>query len=395
VRFSTRAIRVGQDPQGEFLPVIPPIYQSATFAWRDLDSMPKHDYTRCANPTRTALEEVIASLENGKHCVCFSSGMAAIVAAFSLLKSGDHLLVAEDIYGGTYRVAEKMLPRQGIEASEFHAGNPRSLREAVRPNTKMVIFETPTNPNLALADIAAIADEARSLGILSVVDNTFASPYLQNPLDLGIDIVVHSTTKYISGHSDVIGGALVTNDDEIGTEAFEFNKMIGAAPSPFDCWLSLRGVKTLGVRMERHCSNAQKVAEYLASHPKVRKVHYPGLPSHPSYDIARRQMKKGFGGMVSFEVDGGAEEARKFVESTRVFMLAESLGGVESIVGYPPLMSHGCMTEEQRLAMGVVPNGIRLSVGIEDPEDLIEDIEQALQVAFSDRVDERVFAVVG
>jgi cystathionine beta-lyase/cystathionine gamma-synthase len=375
--------------------VIPPIYQSATFAWRDLDSMPKHDYTRCANPTRTALEEVIASLENGKHCVCFSSGMAAIVAAFSLLKAGDHLLVAADIYGGTYRVAEKMMPRQGIEASEFDAGNPRSLQDCVRPNTKMVIFETPTNPNLALADIAAIAAEARSLGILSVVDNTFASPYLQNPLDLGIDIVVHSTTKYISGHSDVIGGALVTNDDEIGTHVFEFNKMIGAAPSPFDCWLSLRGLKTLGLRMERHCSNALKVAEHLAAHPKVRQVHYPGLPSHPSYDIARKQMKKGFGGMVSFEVDGGAEEARKFVESTRVFMLAESLGGVESIVGYPPLMSHGCMTEEQRLAMGVVPNGIRLSIGIEDVEDLIEDIDQALKAAFATTIDNRAFAIVG
>jgi cystathionine beta-lyase/cystathionine gamma-synthase len=321
--------------------------------------------------------------------------MAAIVAAFGLLKSGDHLLVAADIYGGTYRVAEKMMPRQGIEASEFDAGNPRSLQEAVRPNTKMVIFETPTNPNLAVADIRAIADEARSLGILSVVDNTFASPYLQNPLDLGIDIVVHSTTKYISGHSDVIGGALITNNDEIGEHAFEFNKMIGAAPSPFDCWLSLRGVKTLGIRMERHCSNAQRVAEFLASHPKVRKVHYPGLPSHPGYDIARKQMKKGFGGMVAFEVDGGAEEARKFVESTRVFMLAESLGGVESIVGYPPLMSHGCMTEEQRIAMGVVPNGIRLSIGIEDPEDLIEDIEQALAAAFADKVEERAFAVVG
>jgi len=383
VRFTTRSIRVGQDPSGEFRPVIPPIYQSATFAWSDLESIPRHDYTRCANPTRTALEEVIASLENGRHCTCFSSGMAAIVAACALLESGDHVLVAADIYGGTYRVAEKMLPRQGIEASEFEAGDPTSLRREARPNTRMVIFESPTNPNLAIADIAAIAKEARSLGILSVVDNTFASPYLQNPLDLGVDIVVHSTTKYIGGHSDVVGGALVTNDDEIGLHAFEFNKMIGAAPSPFDCWLTLRGVKTLGIRMPRHCSNAQRVAEFLDGHAKVRKVHYPGLPSHPGHEVARRQMRGGFGGMVSFEIAGGPEEARRFVESTRIFLLAESLGGVESIVGYPPLMSHGCMTEEQRLAMGVVPNGIRLSVGIEDPEDLIEDLDQALAKAFS------------
>jgi cystathionine beta-lyase/cystathionine gamma-synthase len=394
VRFTTRAIRVAQDPEGEYLPVIPPIYQSATFAWRDLDSIPKHDYTRVANPTRTALEEVVASLENGKHCVCFSSGMAAIVAAFGLLKSGDHLLVAADIYGGTYRVAEKMLPRQGIEASEFDAGCAQSLRQVVQPNTKMVIFETPTNPNLALADIKAIADEARSLGLITVVDNTFASPYLQNPLDLGIDIVIHSTTKYISGHSDVIGGAFITNSQEFGDHAFEFNKMIGAAPSPFDCWLTLRGVKTLALRMERHCSNALKVAEFLATHPRVGRVHYPGLVSHPDHAVAKKQMKGGFGGMVSFEVDGGAAEARKFVESTKVFMLAESLGGVESIVGYPPLMSHGCMTEEQRLAMGVVPNGIRLSVGIEDVEDLIEDIDQALQAAFAAPADMLGFALV-
>lgn len=385
---------MGQDPDGEYLPVIPPIYQSATFAWRDLDSVPRHDYTRVANPTRTSLEEVIASLEKGRHCVCFSSGMAAIVAAFSLLQSGDHVLVAADIYGGTYRVAEKMLPRQGIQASEFDASDPESIRSQARANTRMVIFETPTNPNLAVADIEEIAKVARSLGLITVVDNTFASPYLQNPLELGIDIVVHSTTKYISGHSDVIGGALVTNSDEYGYAAFEFNKTIGAAPSPFDCWLTLRGLKTLALRMERHCSNAQTVAEYLFNHPKVRKVHFPGLLSHPGHEIARRQMKKGFGGMVAFEIEGGAAEARAFVEATKVFMLAESLGGVESIVGYPPLMSHGCMTEEQRLAMGVVPNGIRLSVGIEDVEDLIEDIEQALARAFATTAEPRTYALV-
>lgn len=385
MRFTTRSIRVGQDPQGEFLPVIPPIYQSATFAWRDLESVPKHDYTRVANPGRTALEEVIASLEGGRHCVCFSSGMAAIVAALDQLTAGDHLLVASDIYGGTYRVAEQLLPRHGISSSTFEASNPGSLRAVSRPNTKMVIFESPTNPNLAIADIEAIAREAKSLGLLSVMDNTFASPYLQNPLARGVDVVVHSTTKYIGGHSDVIGGALVTNDDRLAKDAFEFNKTIGAAPSPFDCWLTLRGLKTLALRMERHCANAQAIAEHLARDPRVRQVHYPGLESHPQHLIARKQMKRGFGGMVAFEIEGGAAEARAFVESTRLFLLAESLGGVESIVGYPPLMSHGCMTEEQRLEMGVLPTGIRLSVGIEDLEDLLEDVDQALDHAFAGR----------
>lgn len=382
MRFSTKAIRVAQDPSGEFMPVIPPLYQSATFAWRDLDSIPHHDYTRCANPTRTMLEEVIASLENGKYCVSFSSGMAAVVAAFNLLESGDHLIVASDIYGGTYRVAEKLLPRQGVETSEFDAGNVKSIRKVLKPNSKMIIFESPTNPNLSMADIKAIADEARALGLITVVDNTFASPYLQNPLDLGIDIVIHSTTKYISGHSDVIGGAFVTNNEEFGTSAFEFNKMIGAAPSPFDCWLSLRGVKTLALRMERHCSNAQKVAEFLDKHPKARVTHYPGLPSHPQHELAKRQMPKGFGGMVSFEIEGGRDEAARFAEATKVFLLAESLGGVESLVAYPPLMSHACMTQEQRDAMGIQPNGLRLSVGIEDVDDLIEDLDQALAAAF-------------
>lgn len=382
MRFSTKAIRVAQGPDGDFGAVINPIYQSATFAWRDLDSIPPHDYTRCSNPNRATLEQVIASLEQGQFCTLFSSGMAAIVAAFSLLKSGDHLLVAGDIYGGTHRVAEQMLPRQGITASSFDAGNPASVSDAIRPNTKMLIFETPTNPNLTLADIAAIAAEARKHGVLSVVDNTFASPYLQNPLALGVDIVVHSTTKYISGHSDVIGGAVITNDESIATAVFEFNKTIGASPSPFDNWLTLRGLKTLALRMERHCSNALRVAEFLESHPHVAKVHYPGLPSHPDHELAKRQMKA-FGGMVSFELAGNASNAKKFAESTSVFLLAESLGGVESLIGYPPLMSHACMTEEQRLAMGVVPNGIRLSVGIEDIDDLIEDLDSALRAAFA------------
>lgn len=383
VRFSTKAIRVAQDPSGEFMPVIPPIYQSATFAWRDLDSMPRHDYSRCANPGRTQLEEVIASLEGGRFCVCFASGMAAITAAFSLLQAGDHLLIASDIYGGTYRSADKLLPRQGISSSKFDAGKPETIRAVAQPNSKMVIFESPTNPNLSLADIEGVVREAKALGLITVFDNTFASPYLQNPLELGVDIVVHSTTKYISGHSDVIGGAVVTNDPLINDQIFEFGKMVGAAPSPFDCWLSLRGVKTLSLRMERHCSNAQRVAEFLEADPRIEKVYFPGLESFPQHELAKKQMPKGFGGMVAFEVKGDASNARKLVESTKVFLLAESLGGVESIVGYPPLMSHGCMTEEQRAEMGVTPTGIRLSVGIEDIDDLLEDLKQALDTAFA------------
>ncbi len=380
MRFSTKAIRVGQDPDPKFRAVIPPLYQSATFAWEDLDHIPSIDYTRCTNPNREVLEQVIASLENGKHCVAFSSGMAAIAAAFSLLQNGDHMLMAGDIYGGTFRLGEKVLPRQGISVTEFCAHEPLSIRDVVQENTKLLIFETPTNPNLRVSDIAAVTKIAKEFGLIVVFDNTFASPALQNPLDLGVDIVVHSTTKYISGHSDVIGGAVVTNDDEIYQTVFEWNKAIGAVPSPFDCWLSLRGVKTLGCRMDAHCRNAMAVADFLSSHPKVARVHYPGLATHPDYPVARKQMR-GFGGMVACEVAGDAAAARRVSESTRVFLLAESLGGVESLLGYPPLMSHATMTEEQRLAKGIPPTLLRLSVGIEDPQDLIEDLDQALAKA--------------
>ncbi|MFY9234289.1 MAG: PLP-dependent aspartate aminotransferase family protein [Fimbriimonadaceae bacterium] len=382
MRFSTKAIRVGQDPDSDFRAVINPIYQSATFAWEDLHTIPKHDYTRCANPNRTALETVLADLEGGKYCVCYSSGMGAIIAALSLVQAGDHVLIASDIYGGTYRVYERLFPRQGIQGSEFDATNPASMEEQVRPNTKMVIFETPTNPNLRVMDIEALASKARELGLISVFDNTFASPYLQRPLELGCDIVVHSTTKYIGGHSDIIGGALITNREDWRNEVFEFLKTVGSAPSPFDCWLALRGVKTLALRMEKHCQNAQAVAEFLENDPRVAKVHYPGLPSSPGHEIAKKQMS-GFGGMVSFEVKGTPEQAQILAEATRIFMLAESLGGVESIIGYPPLMSHATMTEEQRLAKGIPPTMLRLSVGIEDTEDLIEDLDQALLVAFA------------
>ena len=376
MKFATKALRVGQDLQGSYKPVIPPIYQSATFGWDNLDTLPKYDYTRCGNPNKGVLEQVIASLENGKHCVVFSSGMAAIQAALALLEAGDHLLMASDIYGGTHRLVHSLLPRQGIAATEFCAQEPFSLRDLVQPNTKMVLFEGPTNPNLRVVDIAALASEAKKLGLISVFDNTFASPFLQNPLDLGCDVVVHSTTKYISGHSDVVGGAIITNDDQKHNFFFEYLKTVGSTPSPFDNWLSLRGVKTLAVRMRAHCENALAVAEFLDQHPRVKKVHYPGLMTHPDHQLAKRQMKA-FGGMVAVEFET-PEQAKKVAESTRVFLLAESLGGVESLVAYPPLMSHATMTEEQRLERGIPPTMLRLSVGIEDVEDLIADLDQAI-----------------
>lgn len=377
MRFATKPIRVGQSPDSDYRAVVTPLYQSATFGWRDLDHVPSVDYTRCANPNRQVLEQVIASLENGRHAVVFGSGMAAIMGAFSLLKQGDHVVSASDIYGGTFRALDKQLIRSGITYSEFDASKPETLGACVKPNTRLLVFESPTNPNVRIMDIEAVAQRAKKLGLITVFDNTFASPYLQNPLDLGVDVVVHSTTKYINGHSDVVGGALVTNNDAIHAHVLEYLKTVGSVPSPFDCWLTLRGVKTLAVRMRQHCENAQAVAEFLASHPKVERVHYPGLPSHPDHELAKRQMR-GFGAMLAVEVKGSEAKARKVAERCRVFQLAESLGGVESLIGYPPLMSHASMTPQQRLAKGIPPNMLRLSVGIEDAQDLIDDLAQAL-----------------
>lgn len=378
MRFSTKTIRVGQNPEGPYKPVIAPLHQSATFAWDSLDEFPKFDYTRCGNPTRHVLEQVLASLENGKHAICFGSGMAAIDAALSLLSAGDELLMATDIYGGTHRLAHQLLPKRGVACKEFDASDPTQIATLANPKTKVVIFESPTNPNLRIADIAAITKQAKSLGLTTIFDNTFASPYLQQPLDLGCDIVVHSTTKYISGHSDIIGGALITNSELIYEQMKEYAKTIGNVPSPFDCWLTLRGVKTLAVRMERHCKNALAVAKFLQQHPAVSKVHYPGLAIHADYEIATKQMAA-YGGMLAFEIAGTIEDAKRVAESTRIFILAESLGGIESLLGYPALMSHATMTEEERIAKGIPQTMLRLSVGIEDIDDLIDDLDQALK----------------
>lgn len=377
MRFATQAIRVAQDPDLAHGAVINPIYQTTTFAWKSLDELPQFDYTRVGNPNRHALEQVLAALEGARFCTVFSSGMAAVMAALCELRVGDTMLIADDIYGGTHRVAENEMPRQGVQVRSFDSLRPESIREAARDGAKLLIFESPTNPNLRLADIEATVAIAKELGIRTVFDNTFASPALQNPLALGVDVVVHSTTKYIAGHSDVIGGAVLTNDESIWAGVFEYIKTVGSNPSPFDCWLALRGVKTLAIRMRQHCENAMAVAKFLESHPKVARVHYPGLPSHPQHELAARQMR-GFGGMVSFEVAGGADAARRMAESTRYFLLAESLGGVESLIGYPPLMSHATMSEEERVSRGIPPTLLRLSVGIEDAADLLEDLDQAL-----------------
>lgn len=379
MRFATRALRVGQDPDATFRAVVPPLYQSTTFAWESLNDIPPIDYTRCQNPNRQMLEEVIASLEGGNHCTVFSSGMAAIAACFSLLEQGDHVLMASDIYGGTFRMVEQYLPKQGIAHSVFDAHDIASIARAVTPQSKMLIFETPTNPTLRVSDIAAVCAEAKRHGLLVVFDNTFASPALQTPLTLGADIIVHSTTKYISGHSDVLGGCTVTNDHDLGYAIYEWNKAYGATPSPFDCWLSLRGLRSLGCRMDRHCENAQRVAEALQSHPMVKSVSYPGLPDHPDHAVAKRQMS-GFGGMLAIDFHDEAV-ARHVAENCEIFLLAESLGGVESLIAYPPLMSHATMNEAQRIERGILPTLLRISVGIEDAADLIEDIEQAIASA--------------
>lgn len=380
MRFATKAIRVGQDPDATHHAVVPPIWQTSTFAWTSLDEVPKIDYTRCTNPGRISLEQALASLESANHCTVFGSGMAAIAATLSVLESGDHFLMATDIYGGTFRMADVYLRKMGVSYSSFDANRPASIAEAVRPNTKLLIFETPSNPNLRVCDIAAVAAEAKKHGLTVIFDNTFASPVLQNPLELGVDLVVHSTTKYISGHSDVIGGAVLTNDDDLAFAVYEWSKAYGPVPSPFDCWLSLRGVKTMKVRVAEHCRNAQAVAEFLETQPGVTRVHYPGLPSHPDHAVASRQMKGGYGGMVALELETAAL-ARAVAERTQVFLLAESLGGVESLVAYPPLMSHATMTEDQRVERGIPPTMLRLSVGIEDVEDLTEDLGQAIASA--------------
>ena len=381
MRFPTRAIHVGEEPESmQHGDVVSPIHLSTTFAKRSIREVEEgYVYSRSGNPTRESLERKLAALENAKYGLAFSSGLAAeSTILLALLRKGDHVIAFDDLYGGTKRLFNQVMERFGIEFTYVDAREPENVRRAIRENTKMVWLETPTNPLLKLADIRAISEIAHERGLIVVVDNTFASPYFQNPLDLGADIVLHSVTKYLGGHSDVVGGAVMVNDDELYEKLKFHQNAVGAILSPFDSWLVMRGIKTLAVRMERHEKNAMKIARYLEEHPLVERVYYPGLPSHPQHELAKRQMR-GFGGMLSFELKGGLEDAVRFVESLKIFALAESLGGVESLIELPALMTHASVPKEEREKVGIRDSLIRVSVGIEDVEDLIEDLERGFE----------------
>ena len=378
MRFATRAIHVGQEPDPATGATITPIYQTSTYTQEAPGNHKGYEYSRTANPTRTALEECIASLEGGNYGLAFASGLAATIATMSLLSPADHVVAGDDLYGGTYRLFERVLPRAGgLKFTYADTSDPGAVESALRSETKLLWIETPTNPMLTLSDIAELCEMAHERGALVAVDNTFASPYFQNPLALGADIVVHSTTKYMGGHSDVIGGAVVTSNPDYFEGIKFYQNAAGAVPGPFDSWIVLRGLKTLAVRMRQHEENALAVAEFLQDHPEVESVNYPGLPSHPQHELAKRQMS-GFSGMVSFTLRGGAEAAYAAVQRTRVVSFAESLGGVESLITHPATMTHAAIPREQREARGVTDGLMRLSVGIEDKEDLIADLDQAL-----------------
>jgi cystathionine gamma-lyase len=377
MKFSTRAIHAGQEPDPTTGSIMTPIYQTSTYAQTGIGEHKGYEYARTGNPTRTALEACIASLENGKYGLAFASGLAAEQAVLSLLSSGDHMVACDDLYGGTYRVFERILRRYQVETSYVTANNVPDYEKAIRPNTKLIWLETPTNPLLSLVDIRAVAEIAHRHHALLVVDNTFSSPYFQQPLELGADIVVHSTTKYINGHSDVIGGAVVVNNDEVYEAIKFYQNAAGGVPGPFDVWLTMRGIKTLALRMRQHQENAFAVARFLSEHPRVEKVYYPGLASHPDHELAKRQMS-GFGGMVSFQLKGTLADINQVVSRFKVFTFAESLGGVESLACHPATMTHGSIPHEIREARGLNDTLLRLSIGIEDSEDLIADIAQAL-----------------
>jgi cystathionine beta-lyase/cystathionine gamma-synthase len=374
--FSTTAIHAGQEPEARTGAVTVPIFQSTTYAQHALGEHVKYDYGRTINPTREAWETNIAALENGKYGFAFASGMSAIAASLSLVKPGVHVIAGSDMYGGTYRFFSKILEPMGIEFSYVDMGNIGQIGTMITPNTRLIYAETPTNPMMNLTDLAALGKLGRERGILTVVDNTFMSPYLQNPLDFGIDVVLHSATKYIGGHSDVLGGALVTSNAEIAEKIKFYQNAYGAVPAPFDCWLLLRSVKTLALRMRAHCENAQIIAERLHSDERVKKVYYPGLSGHPQYQLGLRQMK-GSGGIVSVEL-GSLENARKFTGALKLFTLGESLGAVESLVCHPLTMTHASVPAERRQELGITEGLIRLSVGIEDIGDLLEDINIGL-----------------
>jgi len=375
---ATKFIHAGAEPDPSTGAIMTPIFQTSTYVQEAPGVNKGFEYARSQNPTRKALEEALAIIENGKFGLAFSSGVAATDAVIKLLTPGDEVICANDMYGGTYRLFTKVFERFGIVFKYVDTTNTKNVSDAITSKTKLVWLETPTNPLMNITDIAAIASITKEKNILLAVDNTFASPALQNPLDLGADIVMHSVTKYLGGHSDVIQGALVMNDADLREKLYFIQKSCGAVPGPMDCFLVLRGIKTLGVRMKAHCENGTKIAHWLRSHPKIAKVYWPGFEDHPGYAVAKKQMKD-FGGMISFELkNDSVEEARRVLSSTHLFSLAESLGGVESLINHPASMTHASIPREERIKNGLSDSLIRLSVGIEDTDDLIEDLEKAI-----------------
>lgn len=377
MKFGTKVIHAGIEPDPETGAVMTPIYQTSTYAQEAPGKHKGYEYARTQNPTRKALQDNLAALENGNFGVCFSSGLAAMDTVLTLFNPGDEVIATNDLYGGSYRQLTKVHERYGIKSHFVDMRDPENVVKKINKHTKLLWIETPTNPMLNIVDISAMCALAKAHGILTCVDNTFASPYLQTPLDLGADLVLHSATKYLGGHSDVVHGAVVVKDETLAQQLYFLQNAVGAVPGPQDCFLVLRGIKTLHLRVERACKNAKKIAKFLDSHPKVSKVYYPGLKSHPQHELAGRQMRA-YGAMVSFDLQkDNFEDAIKVLSGTRLFTLAESLGGVESLIGHPATMTHASIPREERLKVGLTDSLIRLSVGVEDVEDLIEDLEQA------------------
>lgn len=378
MKFATKAIHAGQEPDPSTGAVMTPIYQTSTYWQKSPGEHQGYEYSRGTNPTRKALENCLAALENAKFGLAFSSGMAATDAVMKLLVPGDEVITGNDLYGGSYRIFTKIFANYGVKFHFLDLSNPEIIRAHVNANTKLIWIETPTNPTMQIVDIAAVTKIGKEKGLLTVVDNTFASPYLQNPIDMGADVVMHSVTKYIGGHSDVVMGALMLNDEELYKHLWFIYNSCGATPGPMDSFLVLRGIKTLHLRMKAHCENGRKIAEFLKTHPKVDKIYWPGFTDHPNHEVAKKQMKD-FGGMISITLKGAdLKETFRIASSFKVFSLAESLGGVESLINHPVTMTHASIPKEAREAVGVVDNLLRLSVGVEDVDDLLDDLKQAL-----------------
>lgn len=375
--FSTKAIHAAIEPDPTYGSIMTPIHLTSTYVQEELGKNKGFEYARVSNPTRSVLERQIAALEGGKEGLAFASGMAAVTTIFALLKAGDHVIVSRNVYGGTYRLAKLILNNFSLEFDFIDTTDLDNIERAIRPNTAMVFVETPTNPTMEITDMAGVAKICRKKKLLSVVDNTFATPYLQNPLSFGIDVVMHSATKYLNGHSDMLGGLVVLNDPKVIEQLRFLQKSLGGIMSPFEAWMCLRGIKTLAVRMDRHNLNAMQVASYLAKNTKVKKVNYPGLVSHPQHRLARKQMRE-FGGMISFDL-GSLDRAKSFLKRVRLCALAESLGGVETLISHPATMTHASVPPEERKKIGVADGLVRISVGIEDVEDIIADLKQALR----------------